>query len=260
MNAFFQRIWHCSSAAPGSYTVLSDPRNLVAIATLYLISIFGLKAYCRNGAANFAYRRGFIHLASAHNLLLCVLSLIMNVGATTAVVRTWKEEGPAATVCTRLDTSSSALPPDFQFWMYMFFLSKFYELLDTVLLVLRGRPLTLLHVWHHVSVMFETWGWLTFGVTVGIYGMWFNCFVHIIMYAYYAAALLKMPFPLKKGITTIQIVQFVTGFLSLIPYSYLHISGPGCTGVVGLAISAAINGSYLLLFLRFFKKTYSKKE
>lgn len=180
----------------------------------------------------------------------------MNVGATYVVIQVWRESGPAATVCTPVGNGSEAIPSSFQFWMYLFFMSKFYELLDTILLILRGRPLTLLHVWHHASVMYETWGWLEFGVTVGIYGMWFNTFVHIIMYAYYAAALLKIPFPLKKSITTLQIVQFITGFLSLIPFTYLHFTGTGCSGVIGLLISAVINGSYLLLFLRFFKKTY----
>lgn len=107
--------------------------------------------------------------------------------------------------------------------------------------------------------MFETWGWLEYNVTVGIYGMWFNTAVHVIMYAYYACALLKLQFPLKKSITIIQIVQFVTSFTSLIPYTWLYVSNGGCTGLFGLAISAFINGSYLLLFIQFFKNTYAKK-
>ena len=37
--------------------------------------------------------------------------------------------------------------------MYMFMLSKFPELVDTVLLVLRGRPVPFLHWYHHITVL-----------------------------------------------------------------------------------------------------------
>lgn len=39
----------------------------------------------------------------------------------------------------------------------IFYLSKYWELFDTILLVLRGKPLTLLHVFHHIAALLICW-------------------------------------------------------------------------------------------------------
>ena len=92
--------------------------------------------------------------------------------------------GPAWIVCE--DPTTEPKGPLF-FWSYMYFLSKFYELLDTVLQMLKGRrpPHYFLHVYHHVVVMFTTWGWLEYGMTLQYIGMLWNTFVHVVMYYYY---------------------------------------------------------------------------
>lgn len=151
------------------------------------------------------------------------------------------------------------MPSGLEYWIYVFYLSKFWELFDTFLLVLRGRPVTLLHIWHHSSVMLEVRGWLEYSMTIGVYGMAFNTFVHVIMYAYYAAAVLRIPFPLKRAITATQIVQFLTGFASLIPFARYYQQRGGCAGVYGIFISAFMNMSYLALFVRFYMRTYLAK-
>lgn len=46
------------------------------------------------------------------------------------------------------------------FWSYVYYLSKFYELLDTLILVLKGKPLTFLHVYHHATVIAMCFFWL----------------------------------------------------------------------------------------------------
>lgn len=43
------------------------------------------------------------------------------------------------------------------FWMYLFYCSKYYELFDTVIMVLKKRPLNFLHVYHHCVVMPLFW-------------------------------------------------------------------------------------------------------
>lgn len=264
---FFSRFSACAKA-PASLTPASSPRLLVSVWVLYLFSVALLHAYyggqrgSARGPPRFASKRWFTGVATAHNLLLCLGSLAMNLGITSAIVGVVKrpELGLRATVCTPAVGRFPQLPGELQYWLYIFYLSKFYELLDTVLLILRGRPLTLLHVWHHASVLAEVWGWQEYGVTVAVYGMWFNTFVHVIMYAYYAASLLKIPFPLKRAITSVQIIQFITGFCSLMPFAHYHFQGAGCTGVPGLALAAVINGSYLALFVQFFNRTYLGKR
>ena len=41
----------------------------------------------------------------------------------------------------------------------VFHLSKYYEFLDTVLLVAKRKPVIPLHLWHHASMPFVTWLW-----------------------------------------------------------------------------------------------------
>lgn len=75
-----------------------------------------------------------------------------------------------------------------RYWLYLFYVSKYWELGDTFVLLARGKPLTLLHVWHHMSVMVETWAWLQFDMTLGAVGMAVNAGVHVLMYAYFGAS------------------------------------------------------------------------
>lgn len=66
-------------------------------------------------------------------------------------------------------------------------MSKYYELLDTIFQLLKGRdpPHFLLHSFHHVSVLFMAYFWLEYTQTLQFPGLLFNSFVHIVMYFYY---------------------------------------------------------------------------
>ncbi|KYO29156.1 elongation of very long chain fatty acids protein 7 [Alligator mississippiensis] len=99
-------------------------------------------------------------------------------------------------------------------WLYYF--SKFIELLDTVFFVLRKKnsQVSFLHVLHH-SIMPWTW-W--FGVKfapggLGTFHALVNCIVHVIMYTYYGLCALGPAYYKylwwKKYMTSIQLVQFI---------------------------------------------------
>ena len=42
-------------------------------------------------------------------------------------------------------------------WVALFIYSKFFELIDTVLLLLASRSVILLHWWHHLTVLLYCW-------------------------------------------------------------------------------------------------------
>lgn len=241
-------------ASDKTMTPLSNPRSLFVIVVIYLLTLNVLSGYMRpRRELMFGYSRIFIRIATAHNAFLSLFSLWMNIHVSRTILETpdFKD-----TICI---PRRSDLPERMQVSLYIFLLSKIYELLDTPILIARRRPLSFLHVWHHSTVIFEIWGWVDQKVALGLYGMWFNTAVHVVMYAYYALVLRGYKIRAKILITASQIIQFVTGFLSLFPFLILHLTRPnGCEGSVGLLLSSLINGSYLILFLIFYRDTYTK--
>lgn len=101
-----------------------------------------------------------------------------------------------------------------QYWMWLFALSKIFELGDTVFIVLRKQRLIFLHWFHHILALVYTW--YSFGQNISL-GRWFvtmNYCVHSIMYGYYAfrALQVSVPRPIAMVVTSLQIVQMVFGF------------------------------------------------
>uniref|UniRef100_A0A914DWJ6 Elongation of very long chain fatty acids protein n=1 Tax=Acrobeloides nanus TaxID=290746 RepID=A0A914DWJ6_9BILA len=71
-------------------------------------------------------------------------------------------------------------------WVYFFGLSKIFELGDTVFLVLKKRPVTFLHVYHHCTVLMYTWITASDQAAIGRWFATLNFMAHSAMYIYYA--------------------------------------------------------------------------
>ena len=98
--------------------------------------------------------------------------------------------------------------------IFVYWMTKWYELLDTVFMVLRHKKqqISFLHVFHHASVpLLADYGyslacWPAF-IPLGV----LNSFIHVIMYGYYGLTAFYpvRNFPIKKRITQLQMTQFV---------------------------------------------------
>ncbi|GLJ24545.1 hypothetical protein SUGI_0469310 [Cryptomeria japonica] len=142
------------------------------------------------------------------------------------------------------------------FWSYVFYLSKFYEFVDTIILVLKKRPLTFLHVYHHAVVVVMCFLWLEYSQSLQIIALITNASVHTLMYTYYLLCSIGYPPPWKKLVTNCQIVQFLFSFLVSIVLLWLHFTGNGCAGMGAWVFNALFNGSLLVLFFNFHRKQY----
>mmetsp|Transcript_13334 Transcript_13334/g.43493 ORF Transcript_13334/g.43493 Transcript_13334/m.43493 type:complete len:266 (+) Transcript_13334:2057-2854(+) len=193
-------------------------------------------------------------LQAAHNLVLCLGSLAMLLGTLRELARRGASEAPAGPLgrasflfCERPD--AVAVGPLYA-WSYLYYLSKYYELLDTVLQLLKGRPPPhfFLHVYHHAVVLFMAWSWCAYCQSLQWGGLLFNTAVHVLMYYYYFRTVLKLPTPWKRLVTQFQIVQFGFSLLCFLVTAALLATGSACAGTGALAFNLAFNVTLLLQF------------
>jgi hypothetical protein len=108
----------------------------------YMIFVGVASLFMRNRAP-FDLRRAL----GLHNLFLCVLSLMMALGGIWEVYSAFTTHPFMHVYCSnvrspdRLPLAGAAF-----FWTCLFYLSKYWEFLDTAFIILRKKPLLFLHV------------------------------------------------------------------------------------------------------------------
>ena len=182
-------------------------------------------------------------LLFAWNALLCLYSAIGFVFMAQHVASVLSAQSLASTLRGPLVYSQGAPA----FWLTLFMFSKLPELLDTLFLVLRKKPLSFLHCYHHVSVMLYCWFAFSLQSHLGLYFTTMNYAVHAIMYCYYALTSLGFSPPWGNAVTLLQISQMFVGS-GLCAYSW--VVGEEARG--SLAAGALLYASYLVLFVQFF--------
>lgn len=100
------------------------------------------------------------------------------------------------------------------FWLCMHLYSKFFDYIDTFVIILRKKQhqLTFLHLFHHATIPLVWLYLIHIGHANGTiwFGAWVNSLVHIIMYSYYLLTVTTRPVnrSLKKAVTHLQLTQF----------------------------------------------------
>ncbi|KAN0066407.1 hypothetical protein ACQY0O_000501 [Thecaphora frezii] len=193
---------------------------------------------------------GLSQAVLGHNILLAVYSAwtFVNVAARLAsyfgnAVLTGGASGLVNAYCTVPihDASSKGLG----IFVWLFYISKYYEIIDSVILILKGKPVSNLQSYHHAGAMACMWAAYRYSASAAFLFLSFNSLVHSLMYTYYSMTALKLPFTggLKRSMTTIQITQLVVGvqlaaaylFIRYNPLSYPQGSLPSTGRVVPLA-------------------------
>jgi len=201
-----------------------------------------------------------MNVVAVHNMILCVWSLVMFLGISYELAIIFMNNGVYGMYCI---PPTQPLVGRVQYWMYVYYLSKYWELFDTLIIVLRKKPLIFLHLYHHTIVLLIVWLWLSYDFLYGSLGMVFNTFVHVFMYYYYYASILGKNVWWKKYITKGQIIQFISSFILSGPYIYYTVHfdkegkfEPQCGAWNTWIFSAVCNFSFLLLFTNFYTTSY----
>jgi fatty acid elongase 3 len=106
---------------------------------------------------------------------------------------------------------------DLEKYFIINYIFKYYELLDTIFLLLKGKKVAFLHWFHHAMTLvvchYQIWG----RTTVSWIPIVINLSVHVLMYAYYAMqSISSREVWWKKYLTSLQITQFIIDIIVII--------------------------------------------
>ncbi|KAJ3108746.1 hypothetical protein HDU97_000146 [Phlyctochytrium planicorne] len=211
-------------------------------------------------AKNFTDSNWFKAIVFLHNAALCVFSAACFLGMGPRWIKNMMDRPFHEAFC---DRDSSVWNTGLFYWSWLFYLSKYYEIFDTIIILIKGRPSSLLQSYHHAGAIITMFLCVKSQATATWIFVVFNSFIHTIMYFYYACTTIGIhpPKRLKKMLTTMQISQFLIG--GSIATSYVFI--PNCLkfdkGRENIEITAyACTIGYLipltLLFVDFARRTY----
>ncbi|EEP78078.1 conserved hypothetical protein [Uncinocarpus reesii 1704] len=116
------------------------------------------------------------------------------------------------------------------FFGWIFYLSKFYEVLDTAIILAKGKKSSTLQTYHHAGAMMCMWAGIRYMASpIWIFAL-VNSAIHAMMsqYTYYTLTALKFPIPvrIKKSLTTTQILQFILGTSLAASHLFIYYSIP----------------------------------
>ena len=142
--------------------------------------------------------------------------------------------------------------------LWWHYISKYYEMLDTVFFILRKKnnQITFLHVYHHTTILALWWigvKWVPGGSS--FCSAMVNSFVHVVMYTYYGLSVfpsLRRYLWWKRYLTQLQLIQFGTNFTHAILGLRVDCGFPRWMGY-GMIMYMI---SMLTLFGNFYYKTY----
>ncbi|KAJ8406380.1 hypothetical protein AAFF_G00306110 [Aldrovandia affinis] len=239
------------------YPLMQSPIQMTVILLSYVFVMLYLGPRCMANRKPFQLKQAMI----VYNFSMVALNAYM--------VYEFLMSGWGTTYTWRCDLCDLSNSPDALRMIrvsWLFYFSKYIELMDTMFFVLRKKhsQITFLHIFHH-AFMPWTWWW---GITLtpvggmGSFHALVNAVVHIIMYFYYGLAAAGPRFQKflwwKKYMTAIQLSQFVLVSLHISQYYFME----KCDFQVPLFIHLIwIYGTFFfLLFSNFWIKAYVKGQ
>ena len=239
--------------------LLSTMPEVAAAIVSYYVVIFGGRELMKNQQPlklNFLFQ--------LHNLFLTLLSLVLLLMLAEQYIPIIWRHGIFYSIC-----SHDCWQPKIVFVYYLNYLTKYIELVDTVFLVLKKKPLAFLHYYHHGATALLCYTQLVGHTSVSYVPIALNLTVHVVMYWYYFLSARNIRVWWKEWVTRIQIIQFIVdlGFVYFASYTYFsYVYFPWlptwgiCAGEEIAAIfGCALLSSYLFLFIGFYATTYRKK-
>lgn len=203
--------------------------------------------------------RTFTNAVKIHNAALALFSAYLFVGASRVAAQMLWAQG-VDTLCDPLIWDHYYV----DYWATLFYWSKYYEFLDTWIILAKSDRLgkrmkpSVLQVYHHCGVVVCVWATTVNRAPWAIYPVVVNSGVHTFMYSYFFATSFGRGKKMAKFVTSLQLGQFVfglaVGFLTTL----------FCPQDPNLRLSCVVYllyvGGLMVLFLDLFRYKYKTEN
>lgn len=196
-----------------------------------------------------------------HNAAMSVFSMVVFLktfsivfrGLTSMPLRDFIEDLDGA-ICKQLSN-----------WIWLFYISKYYEMVDTAILFQLNKTSTFLQMYHHAGAIIACWLVSLSESSSGWIWVVLNSFIHSLMYCYYALTVVGIRPPFKRVLTFLQIGQFFSGLV----FCFLYIRNPNVFSknpdirmyqYSALVFNLVYVAILIYLFLVFERETYRKSR
>ncbi|XP_023234185.1 putative fatty acid elongation protein 4 [Centruroides sculpturatus] len=224
----------------------------VHISIIYLFFIFSMQKFMKNHKA-LQLKKPLI----MWNMALALYSIASTIRFIPVLIQVIYKLGFTYSVC--ISEPLAEVFPHAIFWTVLFAISKLIELCDTVFIVLRKRKLIFLHWFHHVVTFIVTWYSTKSLVGVITWLITMNCFVHSLMYTYYAITSygIKLPRYVAMFVTCIQTLQMITAIFVVVWATLSKWSGYECDiHDTAITVYFVVYVMYFYLFIQLFYNSY----
>ncbi|PSS37750.1 hypothetical protein PHLCEN_2v443 [Hermanssonia centrifuga] len=226
-------------------TPMSTPQEVFPTLAAYLVVIFGIQWFMKDRAP-----LKLQYLFQLHNVILSSGSLLLMTLILEEVLPMVWEHGVFWGMChTSMWTSHLET-----YYMVNYYF-KYLELLDTVFLALKKKPLAFLHVFHHSATALLCYTQLNGKTSVQWIPISINLAVHVLMYYYYYATAggAKIWYDIALKLVGTAYNYYAAGYFPHWP-NFGTCAGTETAAVFGCLLLS----SYLVLFINFYIQTYKK--
>lgn len=196
----------------------------------------------------------------AHNMSMCAFSLFVFYFTAPIVYRHFVKQSFYDFLIDR----DGVMTREIWIWIWAFYVSKYYEVIDTLILFMSEKPSSFLQMYHHAGAIICCWLLTRANTHASWVFVVLNSFIHTVMYFYYALTVLGVRPPFKQLITQLQIAQFLLG--NVMGFFFVKNSEAYSKDLVTKRFQvAAFFGNFgyvlvlIILFLRFQRETYGRK-
>jgi hypothetical protein len=230
------------------------PESMIAMLIFYNISKPIFKALYKVISPNL-----LISFIAIHNFALAVFSGAVAYNTWPIVVQHFQAFGMFDTYCDPNGTLWN--DSGFGAWAFVFYISKYYEFIDTWILVLKGKQPSFLQIYHHTGIAFCMWVGVLAQSSWLIYVVLLNSVIHTLMYTYFLIKTINPKYQIKaaKYLTSAQIGQFFAGIFFSAGVLFMGDQCDTAASRFGLGCLQVYGYGLVALFMAFAKNKYKKK-